>query len=256
MSRYLLKLAFLGTRYHGWQIQENAVTVQEMVEKALSELFSEKIVTHSCSRTDAGVHAREFYCHFDATYPFPVDRLPYALTTHLPPDIRPLDAFLVPDSFHARYSCRGKEYQYLIDNSVLGDPFLLDRAWHYPFALDAEELDKTAKIYLGTHDFSAFRAQGSNVKSTVRTMTRSDVARDGALIRFTVSGDGFLYNMVRIMQGTLIAHQRGKLDRSLEEIFESGDRTLAGFTVPPQGLTLMRVYYDDLSGSGKESGHG
>lgn len=246
MSRYLLQLAFLGTNYHGWQIQENAVTVQEKVEKALSDLFSEKITTHSCSRTDAGVHARSFYCHFDAAYPFPVDRLPYALTTHLPPDIRPLSARIVPDSFHARYSCRGKEYRYLIDNSVLGDPFLLDRAWHYPFTLDAGELDRTAKIFLGTHDFAAFRAQGSNVKSTVRTMTRSEVKRDGSLVFFTVAGDGFLYNMVRIMLGTLIAHQRNKLDREPAEIFATGDRTLAGFTAPPQGLYLEKVFYDDL----------
>lgn len=245
MSRYLLHLAFLGTGYHGWQIQQNAVTVQEKVEEALSELFSQKITTHSCSRTDAGVHAKSFYCHFDADYPFPVDRLPYALTTHLPPDIRPLDAGIVPDSFHARYDCRGKEYCYVIDNSVLGDPFLIDRAWHFPFPLDERELDKTAKVFLGTHDFAAFRAQGSSVKNTVRTITRSQVDRDGDLVFYTVAGDGFLYNMVRIMLGTLIAHQRQKLDREPAEIFETGDRTLAGFTVPPQGLYLEKVFYDD-----------
>ena len=247
MSRFLLHLAFLGTAYHGWQIQKNAVTVQEKVETALSELFGETVVTHSCSRTDAGVHAKSFYCHFDASYPFPVNRLPYALTTHLPPDIRPLDARIVPDTFHARYSCKGKEYRYLIDNGVLGDPFLTDRAWHYPFPLDEKELDLTAKVFLGTHDFAAFRAQGSNVKSTVRTMTRSEIVREGSHVIYTVSGDGFLYNQVRIMLGTLIAHQRGKLDRTPEEIFASGDRTLAGFTVPPQGLYLEKVFYDGLS---------
>ncbi len=244
MSRYLLELSFLGTGYHGWQIQDNAVTVQEKVEKALGELFREKIVVHSCSRTDAGVHARQFFCHFDAAYPFPTDRLPYALTTHLPPDIRPLSARIVPDGFHARYDCRGKEYRYVIDNSVIGDPFLLDRAWHYPFPLDEKELDQTAKVFLGTHDFAAFRAQGSHVKSTVRTMTRSDVERAGDRVIFTVAGDGFLYNMVRIMLGTLIAHQRKKLDREPADIFETGDRTLAGFTVPPQGLYLEKVFYD------------
>lgn len=246
MSRYLLHLAFLGTAYHGWQIQENAVTVQEKVEQALSALFTERITTHSCSRTDTGVHAKSFYCHFDADYAFPADRLPYALTTKLPPDIRPLDARIVPGDFHARYSCKGKEYRYVIDNSVLGDPFLLYRAWHYPFSLDEEELDRTAKVFLGTHDFAAFRAQGSNVKSTVRTMTRSEVVREGDRVIYTVAGDGFLYNMVRIMLGTLIAHQRNKLDREVSEIFRTGDRTLAGFTVPPQGLYLEKVFYDGL----------
>ena len=245
MSRYLLKLAYQGTRYHGWQTQQNALSVQELVENGLSELFGEKIVTHSCSRTDAGVHAREFYCHFDAAYPFPTDRLPLAMLSRLPEDVRVLSARIVPDDFHARYSCRGKEYCYLIDNSRLGDPFLADRAWHYHVKLDEKEMDAAAKTYLGRHDFSAFRAQGSNVKSTVRTMTRSDVAREGDLVRFTVAGDGFLYNMVRIMLGTLIAHQQGKLSCGLEELFASGDRTLAGFTVPAGGLYLERVFYDD-----------
>lgn len=243
MNRVRLTLAYDGTFFHGWQLQKNAVTVQEALQNALKVLFDADITVHGCSRTDAGVHAKEFVCHFDAPRPFPLEKLPLALNAHLPDSIGILSAEAAENDFHARFSCKGKTYRYLIHNARLRDPFLEKRAYFYPIPLNAERMNEMAQSYVGENDFAAFMASGSVVQDTVRKMKECSVVRTGDLITFSVTGNGFLYNMVRIMVGTLILADQGKLDRSISEILNSKDRTLAGVTVPPQGLYLEKVYY-------------
>ena len=244
MSRVKITLSYDGTFFHGWQIQPNDRTVQGEVQKALSELFDSNIQVFGCSRTDAGVHAKNFVCHADLPRPFPLDKLPFALNALLPYDVAIKKAEAVSDDFHARFSCTGKTYSYYLLNTRIRDPFEKHRAGFWPTPLNAERMDAFAKEFIGSHDFAAFMATGSVIEDTVRRIISFDVKREGDMIVFTVCGNGFLYNMVRIMVGTLIYADVGKLDRSITEIIESKDRTLAGITVPPQGLYLIQPYFD------------
>jgi len=246
MSRIRMTLAYDGSDFHGWQMQNNAVTVQETLQNALRELFGESIAVTGCSRTDAGVHAKEFVCHLDLPRPFPLHKLPLALNALLPESIGVFEAVSVPDDFHARFSCKGKKYRYRVYNSRLRDPFEEKRAYFYPCPLDADQMHRSAQSFVGEHDFSAFMASGSTIQDAVRRIYSFEVVRKGPLIEFAVVGNGFLYNMVRIMVGTLIWDSMGKLDRSIDRIIESRDRTLAGITVPPQGLYLEEVYYQSI----------
>lgn len=243
MSRVKLTIAYLGTAYHGWQIQDNAVTVQEKIQNALYELFSEPVTVHGASRTDAGVHAKAFVAHTDLPRSFPLEKLPLALNAHLPSDIGVLSAELVADDFHARFSCRGKTYSYRLINSRLRNPLEADRAGFWPVPLSAENMNEACKAFVGRHDFTAFMATGSRIEDAVREIYDFSVKREGDVITFTVTGNGFLYNMVRIMVGTLIYDDLNKLDRCIADVILSRDRTLAGITVPPQGLYLEKVYY-------------
>jgi len=243
MIRVKLAISYDGTAYHGWQIQSNAVTVQGTLEKALKELFQTPLSLAGCSRTDAGVHARYFVCHTDLPRPFPLDKLPLALNALLPGDIAVLSAQEVPGDFHARFSCKGKTYCYRLYNGRIRDPLEVHRAGFWPVPLSAERMNRLAQTFVGEHDFSAFMATGSRVENTVRRMRALSVERKGEVIEFSVTGDGFLYNMVRIMVGTLIYADLGKLDGDLEDVLQSGDRTRAGITVPPQGLYLKEVFY-------------
>lgn len=243
MSRAKITFAYDGTAYHGWQYQTNAVTVQEKMQDALSTLFKEPITVVGCSRTDAGVHAKNFVAHFDMPHPFPLEKLPLALNALLPGDIAVKEAVPVPDTFHARFSCLGKTYCYQLWNARLRDPFQWNRSYFYPVPLDEKKMNLAAQEFVGTHDFCAFMATGSEMEDTVRRIESFSVEREGDLLRFTVTGNGFLYNMVRIMVGTLIYFDLGKLDRGISGIIQSQDRTLAGITVPPQGLSLEKVYY-------------
>jgi len=240
-------LSYMGGAYHGWQAQANAHTVQAEVEAALEMLTQEKITLYGCGRTDAGVHARNFVANFRSGTKIPMHRLPLALNSRLPRDIACSDAKIVPDDFHARYSCKKKRYVYRILTGPIRDPFLEAISYHYPYALDAALMDRCAKHYEGTRDFRAFLATGSPVKSTVRTVFEASVVESNGLVEFCVTGDGFLYNMVRIMAGTLVYVSRGKIDPDdIPAILESGRRVDAGVTLPPQGLTLDRVWYDDV----------
>ncbi len=244
MIRIKLVIAYDGSAYHGWQIQPNAVTVQGTLQAVLSEVYKESITLFGCSRTDAGVHAKNFVCHADVPFAIPLDKLPLALNAYLPDDISVLKAEEVSSDFHARFSCKGKTYQYLLWNGRIRDPFLQKRAGFHPSPLNAENMNQMAQSFVGEHDFTAFMAAGSEITDAVRTIYSFSVERSGDLIIFTVSGNGFLYNMVRIMVGTLISADQGKLDRSLPEIILSKDRTLAGITVPPQGLYLEAPFFD------------
>lgn len=243
--KLLLEISFLGTAYCGFQVQNNGKSVQKTVQDAAEMLFGPVLLT-GCSRTDSGVHARSFFCTVegDGCSRIPPDRVPIALNTFLPPDIAAKSARIVDDSFHPRYSAKGKEYRYLILNSHIRDPFLEGRVYRYAGELDADYMDELAADFIGRHDFAAFMAAGSSITDTVRTVSMCRVDRDGELITFSVAADGFLYNMVRIMVGTLIDISQGRLEeKSIKGIIASRDRRRAGFTAPPEGLYLWEVFY-------------
>ena len=245
MRNYKVKMAYDGSAYHGFQRQENALSVQEVVEEALEKLFLQDITIFGCSRTDTGVHANEYYFSFQCDE-INIDNrgIIFGLNSKLPDDIAILSCEEVDESFHARYDCIGKEYKYLIHNSEIKDPFLRTRIYKYWYPIDEKLLDKAAKHFVGKHDFRSFCSNADEKENTVRTIYRFDVERHGDKIIMTVSGDGFLYNMVRIMVGTLLFVNEGKIDESeIPEIIEKRDRRFAGRTASASGLYLNKVYY-------------
>lgn len=244
MRNLLLTLSFDGSAYHGWQVQENAVTVQQALQDALEHICGVRDNIVGCSRTDSGVHANMYCCNLRTEHTIPCDRLVTALNAVLPRDIAVSNCEQVPFDFHARYDCTSKEYIYKIWNSPNKNPFLYDYSLHYKYPLDAEMLDGQAKQYMGEYDFASFCAAGSSVASTVRNVTNASVKRDGDMVVFTVEANGFLYNMVRIMVGTLIDISSGKIEKnSIADIIAAKDRGKAGFTAPPHGLYLNKVNY-------------
>lgn len=241
----LLKLAYDGTRYHGWQIQENAVTVQQVFQEALMKVTGRQEDLKACSRTDTGVHAREFCVSLKTESPIPEERLVAALNHYLPQDMAVRSCQRVGEDFHARYSCKGKEYCYEIWNHPVREPFLAGRALHYWYPIDEALLDQAARHYLGSHDFSSFCTLDKRERGDLtRRVFTSRVERRGDLVVFTVGADGFLYNMVRIMVGTLLRVQQGKFSpEDIRGILEAKDRKAAGPTAPACGLYLNRVFY-------------
>lgn len=243
--RILLKISYLGTNYHGWQVQPNGLTVQEVLQDALESVYKIRLGVTGCSRTDAGVHANEFYCHYDTDKYIPEQGIVYALNSALPDDVAALECKYVADGFHARYSSRGKNYIYRIYNSKIPNPFENDRCWRVARKLDVQKMDRFAKELVGTHDFIGFSSSGRTVEDTVRTVYDCSVKRDGDYVLISVSADGFLYNMVRIIVGTLVDVSDGKISvDNASEILASCRRDSAGVTAPPQGLFLNKVLYD------------
>ena len=246
MRNIALCLTYLGTAYHGWQIQNNLPTVQETMEKAIVAVVGHSVHVTGCGRTDAGVHAKCYVANFRTSSTIPVERLPYALNTHLPVDIVVTKAFDVHENFNAIGSCVKKEYTYLIYNSRVRDPFYVDRAWFYPKHLDEKIMQEAAQQFVGTHDFAAVRSVGTDVKSTVRTVYHYEVERQENLISLRVCANGFLYNMARAMAGTVVYAAEGKIKPSqITQILNSGNRTAAGPTVPAGGLYMTHLWYDD-----------
>ena len=246
MRNIALRLMYNGTNYHGWQVQKNAPTVAETLEKALSALCGEKIKVTGCGRTDAGVHAERYIANFRTTSTIPCDRFPLAANGRLPEDIVVCRAFDVAEDFNAIGSCRKKEYTYRIFNSRIRNPFYVHRAYFYPKLLDEAVMDQAARAFEGTHDFRAVRSVGTETRTTVRTIHYCRVARSGQLLELKVCANGFLYNMVRAITGTVLYAAEGKLTpEDIPLILESGNRTLAGPTVPPGGLYLTRLWYED-----------
>ncbi len=245
MARIKLTLCYDGTAYHGWQVQPNAVTVQQVLQDAVERITGVRSGLTGCSRTDAGVHARMFCCAMDSDTPLRGEKLCSALNAVLPRDIAVTEACEVAQAFHPRYDAKGKRYVYQIRNARQRDPFTEGYAWHIRFPLDVEALDRAAKDLIGTHDFAALCASGSSVEDTVRTVSYASVERQGELVLFTVEADGFLYNMVRIMAGTLVDMASGRIALdAFPMILNSGDRSLAGQTAPACGLFLQRVLYE------------
>ena len=251
--KILLYISFLGTNYCGYQIQPNGITVQQKLNEATAALFGYDCDIVGCSRTDSGVHANCFCATVakkgtnELITTIPAEKIPLAIANYLPDDIAVFKAETVSDDFHPRYDVKYKEYVYRIWNRPERNPFLCDRSWHYPKKIDDDALTKmnyAASRFVGTKDFASYMAADTKIKDTVRTIYEAEVYRMGDVIEFRVSADGFLYNMVRILAGTLIGVAEGKISPDdIDEITFAKDRKRAGITVPPNGLFLNKVVY-------------
>lgn len=247
MRRIRLILEYDGTNYSGWQRQENAVSVQQRLEESLRMLTGESLLTVTgASRTDAGVHALGQNAHFDTESRIPGDKFSFALNTMLPDDIRVVSSEDADPSFHARFSAAGKEYRYLFYSARHASALYRNLCWHVIYPLDADKMSREAQSIIGTHDFASFAASGSVVKDTHRTIDSVSVTQRPPFIELRVHGNGFLYNMVRILAGTLAGVGSGKLpEGAIQRALEHNDRLMLGVTAPPQGLTLMCVDYSE-----------
>lgn len=238
-------MSYRGTAYHGFQRQINAVGIQNVTEDTLSHILADKTVITGCSRTDTGVHANEFCFSFKTENRIPCDKLIRGMNALLPEDIALQHAEDVSEDFHARYSCKGKEYVYLILNRETRDPFYSDTAFHYPYEMDFDKMKRAAEQYVGTHDFTSFCGSDNQKENSVRTIEYFNIIKDESFVKFVVKGDGFLYNMVRIMAGTLLCVNEGKISPDdIEGIILAKNRCLAGRTAKAHGLYLNRVFYD------------
>ncbi len=241
----LVKLSYDGTAYCGFQIQDDRPTVFATFQTALLKILGHPTDIKGCSRTDSGVHAKEFCLSFRTEKQLNLHRLPLALNANLPPDIRVLEALHVPEDFHARYSSKGKEYVYCILNSHIDNPFMNKYYYKVASRLDVEKMNRAAQYFTGSHDFHSFMAAKSKITDCVRTVHYAKVEKEGDFVKFTVAADGFLYNMVRIMAGTLIEVGKGIIPpEKVADIIASCDRSTAGPTAPARGLFLTKVFYD------------
>ncbi len=246
MSRCLLTISYLGTDFCGWQVQPNGNTVQAEICSALNKIYSKNIDVTGCSRTDSGVHANMFCCHFDIDTDMNPHNIIEAINHNTSQNISAIDCVIVPDDFHARYSCINKNYVYKICNSAHPNPFENGRAMWYKYPLDVEKMNLAAKLFVGTHDFSAFCSAGSSVVDKVRTVQSCDVKKTGDIIEISITANGFLYNMVRIITGTLLEIGGGKRSaESITKALESGNRSDAGVTATACGLYLNKVIYKE-----------
>jgi len=246
MRNIKLIIEYDGTNYCGWQTQENGPSIQESIEAALMKLTGEAIRINGSGRTDAGVHARGQVANFFTSSTIPGNKFSYALNNLLPEDIVIKASSEAEADFHARFSALGKKYSYHIINSKFPSALYRNYAYHINYCerLDISRLEKAARAFVGTYDFAGFMAAGSKVKDTVRTIYELSVEAEGEMLRLSYKGSGFLYNMVRIITGTLLYAGIGRIDPgSIKEIILSKDRDRAGITVPPCGLYLEEVYY-------------
>lgn len=253
--KLLLKIAYIGTNYSGFQCQKNGNAIQNVLTETAEKVFGFPCNVTGCSRTDAGVHALGFCCTVapkqqrDGWCGIPTGKVHRAFAPHLPSDIAVIAAAEVPDDFHPRYASNGKEYIYKIQNGKADDPFAFGRSYRYrkPVSDDAfRRMQKAADAFVGTYDFSAFMARGSKITDAVRTVYYANVEKSDDMILFTVAANGFLYNMVRIMAGTLLDCAAGKFDpEEIYSIIKEKNRNNAGFTAPPEGLYLSRVFYEE-----------
>ena len=249
MRNIALRLKYDGSAYHGWQVQKTDVSVAETLEKALGKVMGHPVKAVGCGRTDAGVHALRYCANFRTDCAIPTEKIPLAVNTRLPGDIAVTDAVEAPADFNAIGSCIQKEYVYRILNSSIRDPFLDKRVCFYPQRLDVERMAAAGRAFEGTHDFRAVRSVGTETKTTVRTVHWCRTEREGDLISIYVCADGFLYNMVRAIVGTMVYAAYGKLEpEEIPELLARGDRRLTGPTMPPQGLYMHRVWYDGAVG--------
>ncbi len=252
MRNLLFKIAFEGSTFHGWQQQENAVTVQGELKSAFYRLTGEDVNITGCSRTDAGVHANEYFFNVKTDATIPVESFPVALaSSKLPGEISVISCKEVADDFNARFDSVKKEYIYIFENTQIPSPFNYKRAMNYKYPMNVEDMNDAAKDFIGEYDFSAFCASGAQVVSKVREIYDASVERQGDLVVFRVCGNGFLYNMVRIMAGTLLYVSMGKIKKNeISDIIKSQDRTRAGITAPPDGLYLNKVYFSGEENEG------
>jgi len=246
LRRIKLVIEYDGSFYHGWQIQRDLPSVQEEIEKAIFRVTGEKVSVTGSGRTDTGVHACGQVAHFDTESRIPSEKFAIVLNTVLPPSVAVLSSKEVSPDFHARFSAVKKTYKYKVLNRPMRSPIMEKRAWHVPVPLDIDKMNKAAAYFLGLHDFTAFCASGHSVTNFVRYIYESGWTYENECLVYTVTGNGFLYNMVRIMTGTMVEVGMNKRPaESIPELLEKKNRRLAGITAPPHGLYLWEVFYDE-----------
>ena len=246
MRNIKLIIEYDGKEYNGWQKQKNKLNIQGEIEKAIETIIGEEIELIASGRTDAGVHSLGQTANFKTESTIQIEKIPIAINSQLKKSIRIKSAEEVEENFHSRYNCKRKTYRYTINNSEQGSAIYRNLEYHMPQKLNFEEMKKAIKYFEGEHDFKAFKASGTSSKSTVRTIYKAEVKQDGERIIIELTGNGFLYNMVRIISGTLLEVGLGKIrPYQIKEIIESKDRENAGRTLPSQGLYLVRVEYDE-----------
>lgn len=243
MRNIKITIQYNGANYCGWQKQPNSLGIQGTIEKAIYEITKEEVKITGSGRTDAGVHAFGQVANFKLMSTIPTSKIPNALNAKLPKDISIIECEEVPEEFHSRYSAKGKRYRYLIYNSAYRSPIYKDISYQVKYDLDFEKMCREAKALVGTHDFKGFMSSGSSVSDTVRTIYDIELTKEENLIVMEVEGNGFLYNMVRIIAGTLVDIGRNRINESLADIINSKSRSRCGHTAPAHGLFLKKVDY-------------
>ena len=245
MRNIKLTIEYDGKDFNGWQKQPNKLNIQGEIERAIKDITGEDVDLIASGRTDAGVHALGQVANFKTNSNIPVEKIPIALNTKLKRSIRILAAEEVEERFHSRYNCKKKTYRYVINNSVNGTAIYRNLEYNFSQELNVEKMNEAVKYFIGEHDFKAFKASGTSSKSSVRIIYDAKVYRDGDRVNIELTGNGFLYNMVRIIAGTLIDVGIGKiLPEQITNIINSKERTMAGKTLPPNGLYLVKVEYE------------
>lgn len=248
MRNIKLTIAYDGTHFHGFQVQPNLRTVQGMLQETLEAVVKHPISIIGSGRTDAGVHARGQVVNFHTSARIPLEKWPIVLNTRLPDDLVVLTSEEMPERWHSRFDARGKVYRYQVDLSPYSNVFMRHFSYHYPYPLRIEPMIEAAKHLVGRHDFTSFCAANTPVEDKVRMLYAVDVAMEGDLLTITCRGEGFLYNMVRIIAGTLLDVGRGKIaPEKIPDILSAKDRSSAGVTAPALGLTMWQVLYDDFA---------
>ena len=245
MRNIKITIEYDGKDFSGWQKQPNKLNIQGEIERAIEEITGEKVDLIASGRTDAGVHALAQVANFKIEKDIPIEKIPYALNSKLKKSIRVKSAEEVDEKFHSRYTCKRKTYKYIINNSLQGTAIYRNLQYHFPEKLDEEKMNKGIKYLIGEHDFKSFKASGTSSKSSVRIIYDANVKREGEIVTIELTGNGFLYNMVRIIAGTLVDVGIGKIKpEDVKTILEAKDRLKAGKTLPPTGLYLVDVKYE------------
>ena len=228
----------------GWQKQPNKLNIQGEIERAIETITKEKVELYASGRTDSGVHSLGQVANFKTNSQIPIDKLGLAINSQVKNSIRIVKIEEVDENFHSRYHCKCKTYRYIINNSIYGSALYRNLEYHMPVKLDFDKMKRAISYFEGEHDFQAFKSSGGSGKTTVRTIYKANLIKDGERIIIELTGNGFLYNMVRIISGTLVDVGLEKIDPdTIPEIIEKKDRTKAGKTLPPQGLYLVKVEY-------------
>lgn len=245
MRNIKLIIEYDGKDFNGWQKQPNKLNIQGEIERAIESITGEKVELNASGRTDAGVHALGQVANFKTESKIPIEKFAIAINSQVKDSIRIINAEEVEENFHSRYNCKQKTYRYIVNNSTYGSSVYRNLEYHMPVKLNFEKMEKAVKYFEGEHDFKAFKSSGTSSKSSIRTIYKAIVKKEGDRIIIELTGNGFLYNMVRIISGTLVDVGLGKIaPNSIPEIIKGKDRTKAGKTLPPQGLYLVEVNYN------------
>lgn len=244
MRNIKIIIEYQGKGFYGWQKQPDRLNIQGEIERAIEEITGEKVDLIASGRTDAGVHSLGQTANFKIESEFPIEKIPIALNSKLKNSIRILSAEEMPERFHSRYSVKSKRYRYIINNSLYGSAIYRELEFHIPQKLNVTKMKEAIKYFEGEYDFSAFKASGTSSKNSVRTIYKAEIIEDEDRIKIELTGNGFLYNMVRIISGTLVEVGEGKIQpEEIKDIIEGKDRKKAGRTLPPHGLYLVEVTY-------------